>query len=92
VLFAERVAYLEGRVEEHSKSVDGVREALVSLEARVDARFEAVDRRFETVDRRFDGVERRIDALGQKMGRQFVWTVGVQVTLFVGLLAALLAK
>jgi hypothetical protein len=79
-------------VEEHSKSVDGVREALVSLEARVDARFESVDRRFEAVDRRFDGVERRIDALDVMVGRQFVWTVGIQVTLFVGLLTTLLSK
>ena len=61
--FEERLAYLEGRVEEHSRSVDGIHDALVSLERRTDARFEAVDRRFDAVDRRFDAVDRRFNAL-----------------------------
>ena len=46
----ERLAFLEGRVEEHARNVDGIREALASLEARMDRRFEGVERRFEAVD------------------------------------------
>lgn len=30
--FEERMAYLEGRVEEHSRNVDGIREAVANLE------------------------------------------------------------
>lgn len=73
----ERVAYLEGRVEEHARSVDGISEALASLEGRMDRRFEAVDRRFE--------------ALEEKMSRQFMWLVGIQVTTLASVLAAFAA-
>ncbi|MBI3261873.1 MAG: hypothetical protein HYZ58_01835, partial [Acidobacteria bacterium] len=52
----ERVAFLEGRVVEHSGALDGVRGAVVSLEQRLDRRFEALEQR---MDRRFEGVEQR---------------------------------
>ena len=81
----ERVAYLEGQVSEQSRALVGVRDALRHLEQRVDARFEAVDRRFDTVDR-------RIDALDDKVSRQFVWLVGIQVTTLVAIVGALLAR
>ena len=76
----ERVAYLEGRVEENSQMVNGIREALTSLEARMDRRFEGIDRRFEAIDRRFEAVDQRLESLETKMSRQFVWLVGIQVT------------
>ena len=98
--FEERLAYLEGRVEEHARNADGIRDALVSLERRVDARFDGLERR---VDARLDGVERRFnvmdvkidltrDALDQKMSRHFLWLVGIQVTTLVAILGALLAR
>ena len=79
----ERVAYLEGRGEDHSQMVNGIREALVSLEARMDRRFEAIDRRFETIDRRFEAIDQRFETLEAKISRQFVWLVGIQVTTLV---------
>lgn len=87
----ERVAYLEGKVEEHSRGLDGVREAIVHLKQRMDRRFEGMDRRFEGFERRFEGLERRVDALDQKMSRQFLWLVGLQVTTLAGVLAAFAA-
>lgn len=45
----ERVAFLEGRVAEHSHGMDGIRDALVHLEERIDRRFEA-PYRFSTVE------------------------------------------
>ncbi len=42
-------------MEEQARATDGIREALGSLERRIDVRFEAVDRRFERVERRLDG-------------------------------------
>jgi hypothetical protein len=52
--FEERVAYLEGRVDEHSRSVDGIREAVVSSEHRADARFISLDQRLEAFEQRAD--------------------------------------
>ena len=73
----ERVAFLEGRVEEHARGVDGIRDALVSLEQRMDRRFEGVDRRFDAfeqkVDARFASLEStlivRFDSMDTKIGR-----------------------
>lgn len=94
--FEERMAYLEGRVEEHSRNVDGIREAVANLERRTDARFEAfeqrVDHHFEAVDRRFEGLERRLGGLDEKMTRYFVWLVGMQVTTLAAVVAALVGR
>ena len=57
----ERVAYLEGRVEEHSKNVDGIREALVSLEHRVDGRLQTLDQQVQALERRMDGRFESVD-------------------------------
>ncbi len=93
--FEERLAYIEGRVEEHSRGVDGIRDALLSLERRTDARFDAVDRRFDTVDRRLNALDAKIDsrcdALDEKMSRQFLWLVGIQVTTLVAIVTTLIA-
>jgi uncharacterized coiled-coil protein SlyX len=102
----ERVAFLEGRVVEHSHMLDGIREAIVHLEQRMDRRFElleqrfasidqrfsAIDQRFTAVDQRFSAVDRRLDNLDAKMSRQFLWLVGIQVTTLVAIVAALVAR
>ena len=71
----ERVAFLEGRVEEHARGAEGMRDALVHLEGRMDRRFEAVDARFaaleDKMDRRFEAVDTRFNALELKMDRRF---------------------
>ena len=74
----ERVAYLEGQVSEQSHAQMEIRDAVRSLEHRVDVRFEAVDR--------------RIDSLDEKVSRQFVWMVGIQVTTLIAIVGALLAR
>ena len=70
---------------EQSHAIVEVRDAVRSLEHRMDARFETVDRRFDTVDR-------RVDVLDEKVSRQFVWLVGLQVTTLVAIVGALLAR
>ena len=73
--------------------VNGIRDALASLEARMDRRFEQIDRRFEQfetrVDQRFLQVDARIDALDSKVSRQFVWLVSLHVTTLITVMAAL---
>jgi uncharacterized coiled-coil protein SlyX len=94
-----RLAVVEARVEEQGQMVNGLRDAIVSLEARMDRRFEAIDRRFEQIDQRFLGLDQRLDSLDSKMSRQFVWIVGIQISSLIavvgvlgGVIAALLAR
>jgi hypothetical protein len=44
------------------------------------------------MDARFEGHDRRFDGLDDKMSRQFVWLVGIQVTTLVAMVGALLAR
>lgn len=88
----ERLAYLEGKVEEHSRGMDDVRQALAHLDQRVMHFEERMDRRFEAVDRRFATIDQRTDALDQKMSRQFAWLVGIQVTTLAAIVAALVGR
>lgn len=81
----ERMAYVEGRLEEQSLVMTDMREAVVRLEDRMERRFEAVDRRFDAVDRRFDRLEDR-------MSRYFMWQVGIQITTLTAVVVALLSS
>lgn len=69
----ERVAYLEGKVEEHSRGFGELREAIARLDEKVDrfrqelaARIDALDQK---VDRFRQELAARIDALDQKVDR-----------------------
>ena len=59
----ERVAFLEGRVDEHSRGVDDMRALVVQLDGKVDRRIDGLDGRFEAIDRRFEAIDRRFDAI-----------------------------
>jgi len=79
--------------------LDGIREAIVHLEQRMDRRFElieqrfaAIDQRFAGIDQRFVGLDQRIDNLDAKVSRQFMWLVGIQVTTLIAIVAALVAR
>lgn len=89
----ERVAYLEGRVEEHSQMVNDLRETVVALRNDMNRRFEQVDQRFlhleEKMVRRFEQVDFRFDSLDAKMSRQFMWLAGMLVTTLIAMLGTL---
>ena len=67
---------------ENARAIDGLRETVV-------AGFKAMERRFEAIDRRFEAVDRRFEAIGQKMDRQFLWVVGIQITTMLAVVAAM---
>ena len=50
----ERVAFLEGRVNEQSQMINGIRDALVSLEQRMDRQFESLEQRLNALDQKVD--------------------------------------
>lgn len=78
----ERVAFLEGRVDEHSRGVDDMRALVVQLDGKV-------DRHLEAIHRRFDALEAQIAALDQKMSRQFLWLMGALTTVLVTMIGSL---
>jgi hypothetical protein len=92
----ERMARTEGRVEEQSHALVALRDAFGRLEQRVDARFDAVDRRFDALERKFeafrDRSDARFDALDDKISRQFLWIVGIQITTLVAVVGAVLSR
>jgi len=128
----ERVAYLEGKVEEQSRGVgelrdvafhvdqkvDRVREEIMSAHAATNARIDAldhkVDRFREELGARIDAVDQKVDrfreelasriealdqrltgrmeVLDQKVSKQFIWLVGLQVTVLLAVLGALLGR
>ena len=80
--------------------LNGIRDAMTSLEARMDRRFEQVDRRFEQLEQRIDArftqmearfsqVDQRFDSLDAKMSRQFLWLVGILLTGLIAMLGIL---
>ena len=103
-IIEERLAFVEGRVTEQSQMFADLREAIGSLErrmdhrfeqvdarfAQVDARFAQVDARFAQVDARFLQVEARLDQLGGEMSKNFRWIVGIQITTLITVVATLL--
>jgi hypothetical protein len=48
----------------------------MSLEQRIDNRFEAIDRRFEAID--------------QKFSKYFLWIIGIQVSVLLAVIASML--
>lgn len=79
----ERVACLEGKVEEHSRGFGKLREAIRHLDQKV-------DRIREELAARIGQVDLGIDALDQKVSRHFMWLVGIQIAVLLAVIGALL--
>ena len=67
----ERVAFLEGRVDEHSRGVGDMRALVVQLDGKVDRRIDGLDGRFEAIDRRFEAIDARFEAIDRRFDRRF---------------------
>lgn len=92
----ERVAYLEGKVEEHSRGYADIREGFQHLEQRLTFLDQKVDRFRDELAGRIDSLDQRmssrIDALDQKISTQFRWLVGIQIMVLLAVISALVAK
>ena len=82
----ERVAYLEGRVEEHTGGFTELTGRIDALDQKVDRRIDALDQK---MDRGFEAVDLRFVALDQKISQQFFWIVGVQFAVLLAVIGAL---
>ena len=88
----ERLTYLEGRVEEQGHMVNGIREAMASLEARIDRRLEQFEQR---MDERFGLVDQRFIGIDGRLGRMTNLLVGLLVAVIAGMsgiIAAILQR
>ncbi len=85
----ERVAYLEGKVDEHSRGFAELREMIIHLDQQVDRFREELSSRIDNLDARLNG---RMDSLDAKFSRFFLWTIGIQITVLLAVIGALLGK
>jgi hypothetical protein len=60
---------------------------IINLDQKLDRRVDALDQRISHLDQKID---RRIDALDQKFSKYFLWIIGIQVTIFLSIIAILL--
>ena len=86
----ERVAYLEGRGEEHAAAISEVRQDV--REARTDVRDlrTEMNRRFDQMDAKFDGRLGQMDARLDRMDAKFAWLIGFQFATMLAVIGALL--
>jgi len=103
----ERVAYLEGRLEDHGGAVTDLRGAASQVNNKIDSlttRMDEMGVRLTTrmdamgaaLTTRIDALSTRMDALDQrlnaKMDRHFMWLVGIQIATLVAIIGALLRR
>jgi ribosomal protein S6 len=71
----ERVAYLEGRMEDHKGDVSTLRQDIRDLRKQIENLDQKVDRNFYSVD--------------SKLSRYFIWLVGAQIGVLLAVVGAL---
>ena len=95
----ERLATLEGRIQEQAVFMADVRgstvEAIRDLRRDIDRQFQLIDRRFEQVDRRFEHVDQRFEQVDQRferLERLMMWMLGVTLTGFTAVMVAVIGS
>ena len=75
----ERVAYLEGKVEEHSRGFGEIRELIVHVDGHVLALDQKVDGFRKELGSRIDAVDQKVDRLREELAPKQAhseWTTG----------------
>jgi len=90
----ERIAYLEGKVEEHTRGFSDLTTRIDGVSSRIDALDQKVDRFRTELSARIDAlsarIDRRFDVVDEKMSRHFIWLVGIQAAVMLSVIGALL--
>ena len=88
----ERVARLEGRLDEHGKVFDQINYKLSAIENR----FNGIENRFNSMENRFNAMETKFEnkfsELSHKIDSNFRWTLGIIITTWITVVAAILLK
>jgi chromosome segregation ATPase len=97
---------LDQRMDGLDQRMDGLDQRMDGLDQRMDGldqRMDRLDGRIDRLDGRIDRLDGRIDSQGQrteqvyeslndKMSRQFLWLVGIQVTTLLVIISTILAR
>ncbi len=94
---------MKERFEERLKAWEDLRDLIIHLEGRINALDQKVDRRIDALDvkverfreeisRRIDSLDHRIDSLDQKFSRYFLWIIGIQMSIFLAIIASFLRR
>lgn len=85
----ERVAYIEGQMAEQSHAFGSLNESVARLDRRMEESVARLDQRIQRFDQRMEG---RFIALEEKVSRHFLWMVGIQITILMAVLGAVLSR
>jgi len=88
----DSIAGLDRRIDRFEQHMEARFDAVDRRFDAVDRRFVAVDRRFEGMDHRFEGMDHRFAGIEDKMSRQFLWVVGIQITTLMTVMAVVLSR
>ena len=88
----KRIAYLEGRLEDHAGTVGSVRQDVANLRQMIqhlDQKVQHLDQKIQYLDQKVDRLFFNLDS---KVSRQFVWLVGMQVGVLVAIVGAMFRR
>jgi chromosome segregation ATPase len=63
----ERVAYLEGKVEEHTTGLRDVKEMFIHIDTKMDDKFVQIDGKFIALEQKIAETNKRIDAINERI-------------------------
>jgi hypothetical protein len=86
----ERIAYLEGRFQEYSLHVTGVRADVAAVRSDVQELRTGVSADVAAVRNDLQDLRRHFETLDIQMSRQFTWLVGIQIAVLIAVIGALL--
>jgi predicted nucleic acid-binding Zn-ribbon protein len=94
----ERVAYLEGKVEEHSKAWQDLKDLIIhvdgrvlSLEHRINHLEQKIDQRFIQIDQRFIQIDERFARIDQRIDKLFFFILATLASSIGSLIAAIIS-
>jgi CII-binding regulator of phage lambda lysogenization HflD len=85
----ERVAYLEGRLEDHTEAVGTFRQDMSDLRSQITHLDQDLRSQIANLDQK---VDRFFSHLDSKISRHFIWTVGIQVAVLLAVIGALASR
>ncbi|MCD6456974.1 MAG: hypothetical protein J7K81_09350 [Methanophagales archaeon] len=100
-----RISVLEGKVSEHDRIFDMINTRLGEMNKRIDGTNEridslrlSVDKKIDDVNKRIEGMDTRINSriegmdirLNGRIDSNFKWMLGVQITMWITIIVAIL--